>query len=107
VRLTEAGERLVAQTREPFERIATSFESVRDLAAAPQGQLRVTAPVAFSRQQLVSRLPLFLRAHSEVKLELEMSDRLRPLAMDGFDLAVRHADAPRDIAAVAIYRRLR
>jgi len=94
VRLTEAGERLVAQTREPFECIATSFESVRDLAAAPQGLLRVTAPVAFSRQQLVPRLPLFLRAHPGIQLELDMSDRLRPLAMDGFDLAVRHADAP-------------
>jgi len=94
VRLTEAGERLVVQTREPFERIATSFDSVRDRAAAPQGLLRVTAPVAFSRQQLVPRLPLFLRAHPGVQLELDMSDRLRPLAMDGFDLAVRHTNAP-------------
>lgn len=94
VRLTEAGERLVAQTREPFERIATSFDSVRDLAAAPQGLLRVTAPVAFSRQQLVPRLPLFLQAHPGVQLELDMSDRLRPLAMDGYDLAVRHTNAP-------------
>ena len=94
VRLTEAGERLVAQTREPFERIATTFDSVRDLAAAPQGLLRVTAPVAFSRQQLVPRLPLFLQAHPGVQLELDMSDRLRPLAMDGYDLAVRHTNAP-------------
>lgn len=94
VRLTEAGERLVAQTREPFERIATSLASVRDRAGAPQGLLRVTAPVAFSRQQLVPRLPAFLQAHPGVQLELDMSDRLRPLAMDGFDLAVRHANAP-------------
>ncbi len=94
VRLTEAGERLVAQTREPFERIATSFDSVRDLASAPQGLLRITAPVAFSRQQLVPRLPVFVRAHPGVQLELDMSDRLRPLAMDGFDLAVRHTNAP-------------
>ena len=94
VRLTEAGERLVAQTREPFETIATSFDSVRDLAAAPQGLLRVTAPVAFSRQQLVPRLPLFVQAHPGVQLELDMSDRLRPLAMDGYDLAVRHTNAP-------------
>ncbi len=94
VRLTEAGERLVAQTSEPFERIAASFDSVRDLAAAPQGLLRVTAPVAFSRQQLVPRLPQFLQAHPGVQLELDMSDRLRPLAMDGYDLAVRHTNAP-------------
>jgi DNA-binding transcriptional LysR family regulator len=94
VRLTEAGERLVAQTREPFERIATSLAGVRDRAGAPQGLLRVTAPVAFSRQQLVPRLPAFLQAHPGVQLELDMSDRLRPLAMDGFDIAVRHSNAP-------------
>jgi DNA-binding transcriptional LysR family regulator len=94
MRLTEAGERLVAQTLEPFERIAASLAGVRERAAAPQGLLRVTAPVAFSRQQLVPRLPQFLQAHPGVQLELDMSDRLRPLAMDGFDLAVRHANAP-------------
>ncbi len=46
VRLTEAGQRLVDDTRAPFERIAHSFAGVRDLAGAPRGLLRVTAPVA-------------------------------------------------------------
>lgn len=94
VRLTEAGERLVDDTRASFEQIADSFAGVRELAAAPRGSLRVTAPVAFARQQLVQRIPEFLRAYPEVRLELELSDRLRSLAKEGFDLAVRHAAAP-------------
>lgn len=94
VRLTEAGERLVEETQGPFEQIALGFAGVRDLAAAPRGLLRVTAPVAFSRQQLVPRLPEFLRRNPEVRLELDMSDQLRSLPMDGFDLAVRHTAAP-------------
>lgn len=94
VRLTEAGERLVDGTRGAFDQIRNSFAGVRDLAAEPQGLLRVTAPVAFARQQLVPRLPDFLRAHPLVRLELDMSDRLRSLAMEGFDLAVRHTAAP-------------
>lgn len=96
MRLTEAGERLADGTRGAFAQIAQGFDSVRDLAAAPRGLLRVTAPVAFARQQLVPRLPEFLRAFPEVRLELDMSDRLRSLAMEGFDLAVRHAAAPPD-----------
>jgi len=96
VRLTEAGERLVDDTRGAFEQIAHSFAGVRDLASAPRGLLRVTAPVAFARQQLVPRLPDFLRAYPEVRLELDLSDRLRSLSMEGFDLAVRHAAAPPD-----------
>ncbi len=96
VRLTEAGQRLVDDTRTPFEQIAQSFAEVRDLAAAPRGLLRVTAPVAFSRQQLVPRLAGFLRDYPEVRLELDLSDRLSSLATEGFDLAIRHTAAPPD-----------
>lgn len=95
VRLTEAGQRLVDETRMPFERIAQSFAQVRDSAGVPRGLLRVTAPVALARQQLVPRLAEFLQAHPEIRLELELSDRLSSLAMEGFDLAIRHAaDVP-------------
>jgi DNA-binding transcriptional LysR family regulator len=40
---------------------------------------------------LVPRLAEFLRTHPQVRLELELSDRLSSLAMEGFDLAIRHA----------------
>ena len=96
VRLTEAGQRLVEDMRAPFEQIAHSFSGVRDLAGVPRGRVRVTAPVAFARQQLVPRLADFLRAQPEVRIELELSDRLSSLAMEGFDLAVRHTAAPPD-----------
>ena len=96
VRLTEAGQRLVDEMRPNFEQIAHSFAGVRDLAGVPSGLLRVTAPVAFARQQLVPRLADFLRAHPEVRLELDLSDRLSSLAMEGFDLAIRHSAAPPD-----------
>jgi len=96
VRLTEAGQRLVDEMRGPFEQISHSFAGVRDSAGVPSGLLRVTAPVAFARQQLVPRLADFLRAHPEVRIELDLSDRLRSLAMEGFDLAIRHTAAPPD-----------
>jgi DNA-binding transcriptional LysR family regulator len=96
VRLTEAGQRLVEDMRVPFEQIAHSFAGVRDLAGVPRGLVRVTAPVAFARQQLVPRLADFLRAQPEVRLELDLSDRLSSLAMEGFDLAIRHTAAPPD-----------
>jgi len=96
VRLTEAGQRLVEDMRGPFEQIAHSFAGVRDLAGVPRGLVRVTAPVAFARQQLVPRLADFLRAQPEVRIELDLSDRLSSLAMEGFDLAIRHTAAPPD-----------
>src|SRR5699024_4275763 len=57
VRLTEAGERLVEDTRQAYKSIAYSFGNIKDLAAVPSGLIRVTAPVALSRQHLVTCLP--------------------------------------------------
>jgi len=94
VRLTEAGQQLADATGSAFETIATAFAGIKDLAATPRGRLRVTAPVALARQQIVPLLPAFLRAHPEVRIELDLSDRLVPLAQEGFDLAIRHSPAP-------------
>lgn len=93
VRLTEAGQQLADATGGAFAAIATAFAGIKDLAATPRGRLRLTAPVALARQQLVPRLPEFLRAHPEVRIELDLSDRLVPLAQEGFDLAIRHSAA--------------
>jgi len=103
VRLTEAGQRLVDQTRAAFEQISQSFAQVRDLAGAPQGLLRVTAPVALARQQIVPLLPDFLRQYPQVRIGLNLSDRLSSLATEGFDLAIRHTAHPPDThVAVAL-----
>jgi DNA-binding transcriptional LysR family regulator len=91
VRLTEAGQKLVDDLRRPFEEIAESFGRVQDLAATPRGLVRVTAPVAFARQQLVPRIRAFLDANPEVRLQLEVSDRLVSLSTEGFDLGIRHS----------------
>jgi len=96
VRLTEAGAQLVDRTRGAFDDIAQAFAGVRDLADAPQGRIRLTAPVALARQQVVPLLPAFLRRYPAVRIELDLSDRLLPLAQEGFDLAVRHTATPPD-----------
>jgi molybdate transport repressor ModE-like protein len=96
VRLTDAGRRLVDDTTESFAHIERSIGSVRDLAGQPPGLVRMTAPVALGRQQVAPTLEAFFRRHPDVRVELELSDRLAHLAQDGFDLAVRHTSAPPD-----------
>ena len=70
VRLTEAGERLVEATRGAFAQIEQGFAGVQDGVGEPHGVLRVSAPVALGRQQIVPRLAGFLRAHPQVRVEL-------------------------------------
>ena len=96
VRLTEAGQRLVDETRMAFDQIEQSFAQVRDLAEQPSGLVRVTAPVALARQQLVPLLADFLKNHPQVRIELDLSDRMSALATEGFDLAIRHTARPPD-----------
>jgi DNA-binding transcriptional LysR family regulator len=96
LRLTEAGQRLVDETRASFEQIEQSFAQVRDLAEQPGGLVRVTAPVAFARQQLVPLLAEFLKNYPDVRIELDLSDRLSALTTEGFDLAIRHTARPPD-----------
>lgn len=96
VRLTDAGQRLVDETAESFDRIARSVAGVRDLAGQPRGLVRVSAPVALGRQQVAPTLEAFFRRHPAVRVELELSDRVANLAHEGFDLAVRHTSAPPD-----------
>lgn len=91
VRLTEAGQRLVDETRAPFEQISQSFMGAKDASGEPRGLVRVTMPVALGRQQIVPMLSTFLAAYPMIRVEIEMSDRLTSLATEGFDLAVRHA----------------
>jgi len=94
VRLTEAGQQLAENTRGAFGQIADSFEAVREQAVSPQGTLRLSAPVALARQQLVPRLPAFLRANPRIRIELDLSDQLSSLSGEGFDLAIRHTSTP-------------
>lgn len=96
VRLTEAGQTLVDSMQDAFADIERSFAGVRDLAVEPKGLLRITAPVALGRQQIVPRLKKFFHQFPGIRIELEFSDRLTPLAQEGFDLAIRHASSAPD-----------
>ncbi len=94
VQLTEAGLQLVRSTEGAFEMIERGLATVRDLAGSPRGLVRLSAPVAFGRQHVAPHLMAFLRLHREVRIELDLSDRLVALTREGFDLAIRHTAAP-------------
>jgi DNA-binding transcriptional LysR family regulator len=96
VRLTDAGRQLVDETAGTFAQIERSLEAVRDLAGEPRGKLRVTAPVALGRQHIAPALQEFMRRYPEIRIDLDLSDRLVPLARDGIDLAIRHTSTPPD-----------
>lgn len=105
--LTDAGRQLVEDTEPSFALIEQSLSSVRDLAGNPRGLLRVSAPVALGRQRIAPLLPAFLQRYPEIRLELDLSDRLVNLAQEGFDLAIRHAQSAPETHVVWVLRESR
>lgn len=91
VRLTSAGEKLVSELQYPFEQIQQSFLSARDAGESLKGLIRITAPVAFARQQLIPLISQFLGLYPEVRIQLEVSDNIVSLIKEGYDLAIRHS----------------
>lgn len=96
VGLTEAGQQLVSDMQPAFSRISESFTAARDLVGTPRGLIRVTAPVALGRQYLAPCVASFLKRFADIHIELELTDRFVNLATEGFDLAIRHTNAPPD-----------
>lgn len=96
VRLSEAGQRLVAETEASFAHITRSLGAARDAVGQARGLIRVTAPVALGRQHVAPLLNSFFSRYPEIRVELDLSDRLVPLTQEGFDLAIRHTSAPPD-----------
>jgi len=96
VRLSEAGRQLVEETEASFAHITRSLGAARDAAGQPRGLLRVTAPVALGRQHVAPLLSRFLVRYPEIRIELDLSDRIAALTQEGFDLAVRHTSSPPD-----------
>lgn len=94
VGLTDAGQQLVNDMQPAFNRISESYTATRDLVGTPRGLVRVTAPVALGRQHLAPCVATFLKRFPDIHIELELTDRFVNLANEGFDLAIRHTNAP-------------
>lgn len=88
---TEAGQAYYERCRELLAEIDSLNASVGDLIEQPRGVLRVTAPVSFGVQYLGGAIASFMANHPEVRIDLEMSDRVIDLVDEGWDVAVRIA----------------
>lgn len=86
---TEAGRALFAQSA---PHVAALREVGRVLAALeeqPRGVLRVTAPVDIGVTMLGEQVARFIQRYPEVRVELELTERLVDLVAEGFDMAIR------------------
>jgi DNA-binding transcriptional LysR family regulator len=89
LRLTTEGEALVEQGRALIEDLEALTGGLQKAAGEVTGTLRVSLPASFGRQYISPLLPEFLSLHPRLKLNVDLSDAMRDLSSEGFDLAIR------------------
>ena len=85
---TEAGARLLGRLRPALGEISGALEAVNDWRGRPRGTLRLNVPRAarLLLQPLVAR---YLAQNPDMRLEIELDDRLVDIVAEGFDAGVR------------------
>lgn len=93
--LTDAGRVYFDEARRVLEQVANAERSVERLRLAPAGTLRVSAPVSFGASIIAPLTASFLQAWPEVRVELDLTNRMVDLVDEGIDLAIRIGDIQR------------
>lgn len=88
VAATAEGELLCEKATGLLADFAQVEESLRDQAREPSGQIRLVATFGFGRIWLGAALADFQRLHPQVRIDLQLTEKLPDLAAEGFDAAV-------------------
>lgn len=94
VRLTEAGERYLADCRQILTAIEEAERQAAGRHAEPRGLVSVTGSVMFGRVVLAPILSGLLDRYPEITLSSLFVDRVVHLVEEGIDVAVRIAELP-------------
>ncbi|KAF0811816.1 HTH-type transcriptional regulator DmlR [Andreprevotia sp. IGB-42] len=88
-KLTEVGSVYLERCREVLAAAAAAERVAETLKMAPQGTLRVTAPVSYGAHRLVPVIAGYMAAYPQVRVELTLNDRVVDLLEEGFEVAIR------------------
>ncbi len=92
--VTDAGEAYVAACRRILGEVAEAERAAAGEYNVPQGDLVITAPLAFGRQHVLPVVSAFLLEYPAVDVRLVLGDRIAQLIDEHVDLAVRIGPLP-------------
>jgi DNA-binding transcriptional LysR family regulator len=86
---TEAGERLLQSLNPAFADIESGLNALAEWRDDPSGTVRITTFAYAAKMALVPKLPAFLLANPDVRVEKD--DGLTDIVAAGFDAGIRSA----------------
>lgn len=86
---TEAGHAYYERCRELLVELDEMDAAAHELVERPRGLLKVSAPVSFGVRHLGPAVAGFMALHPELRVDLQVNDRVIDLLEEGFDLAIR------------------
>lgn len=94
--LTDAGRVYFDEAKRVLEQVSVAERAVERLRATPAGTLRVSAPTSFGGCVVAPLTATFLQRYPEVRVELDLTNRMVDLVDEGVDLAIRIGDIHHD-----------
>ncbi|WP_296659493.1 LysR family transcriptional regulator [Paraburkholderia sp.] len=89
VAVTELGQDFYERAKRILADVGEAERAMSARRTEPRGLLRVSAPMSFGMAHLSPLVAEFLRAHPDVRFDMDLSDRTVDVIGEGFDMALR------------------
>jgi DNA-binding transcriptional LysR family regulator len=87
--LTDAGQQFLGTARNVLAEMSEAREQLSNYDQEPRGLLTITAPASFGRRHIGPGVRTFLAKYPQMRVDLQLSDRVVDLAAERVDLAIR------------------
>lgn len=104
ISLTEVGEAYLRHCQALREVAQAAADTVAQVQTEPRGTVRVTCPTTLAQTVLAELMPGFLARHPQVRVEMQVSNRVVNLVEEGVDVALRVRDTLDDSASMVVKR---
>ena len=92
--MTDAGQEFFGRAQQILSDVAEAEAIAGESATSPSGLLRISAPLSFGIITLSKWLPGFIVRHPDLRLDVDLTDRMVDLATEGVDVALRIGQQP-------------
>ncbi|MFN3493129.1 MAG: LysR family transcriptional regulator [Hydrogenophaga sp.] len=102
--LTNVGDTFLRHCQALRESAQAAADVVAQAQAEPRGTLRVVCPVTLAQTVLADVMPIYLARHPQVRVEMEVNNRVVDLVKEGLDVALRVRQSLEDSGSLVVKR---